>query len=184
MTSNPPKAISVEQLGVALDALGWHPSVANERAATRTEMLGLLRFIVDAELLQVDEPGGEEEVSIGLMLGLETRARSSVSTEGEYAMAYLKLWLQLVAHQTLRVGADVATVVEAVDPTFGTGDIARALANALMQLLRVPAATGSEAFQAGSPLAVKNALGAARPFIQEARQHLEDGRRKLKKGGF
>jgi hypothetical protein len=184
MSSTPPEEIRVEHLGIALDALGWQPSLVSSRAATRAEMLGLLRFIVDAELLALaGDPTIEQEATAGYMTGLDTRSRQGARTDQEYANKYLTLWMNLIAMNVRRAGTEATTALDGADSDFGSAQVAEALMMGVLQLMRIPATRDETTGQRGGAPVVRVALSKTGPFLREARERLETSRRKLKQLG-
>ncbi|QKW51498.1 hypothetical protein [Streptomyces buecherae] len=182
MTATRPP-LRVENLGIALEALGWSPVPYLSRAATRTEMLGLLRFIVEAELCMLELDEEEREIE-GYMAGLDTRARQETASDKEYAEVYLKHWANLIARGVRRNGFQSMAMLESYDTVGGAGAAAGALTFAVLQLLRIPGTREVATGEVGTPRVVRVALEKARPFIHEARQHVDHGQRELKRLGY
>lgn len=180
MSATNPEARSVEQLGAALDMLGWTPSTGNSRPATRAEMLGMLLFVVETEMRRYeDAKDTDAELQTGYMLALRSRALGVTSGVEEYAKVSLVTLIDLVARRQIRTAASVRAALEAAPESYGAERLIEPLSLAMRQLLLL-APVDSDSESAG-PQRSKRALDEVRRRLGEARQLLEDSRRRLKR---
>lgn len=180
MRNNPQQRLSVEQLGGALDLLGFHPTASSKRALNRAEMLGILKFIVDAELheAQDDVPFGGE-VQHGYGIGAFARTAPGARSTQEHAQRQLELMVNLVAYNVAQAGSQVHTLVELADPTYGLAKVCAPLTNGLSLLLLAAERMPREG-EAAEPGNIRRAVAAARPHLREARQALEGVRAQVR----
>ncbi|MFF8283304.1 hypothetical protein ACF06W_11345 [Streptomyces albus] len=188
MTPTPGTYPTVEQLGCALEALGWQAEATNDRAATRVEMIGLLRFIVEVAQFELrDDPTATGQLAIGYKWGLDAKARQGTSTVKERAIRSLTLWLNLITYNAHRAGSEVITSLEASDPVYDSAAIADALTRALLQMMRVPGhvnpATGQQVAPV-PPQVLSADLEAVTDYMLKANRQLAKTQQKLRRSGL
>lgn len=181
MSSTPVRDISIEQLGFALDALGWRVGLDNPEAPTRAAMLGTLLFVVVSELQSLDDPAEDADMLVGYGSGIGSVVRATTTTEEQFARGCNYVVMTLLESRVRRVGAAAKQALSVLDETFGTAQIVESLALALEQFMRVPTAFDPVTkMNSYSPADIKRSLSAARPHLAVARQQLEAVRRKVK----
>ncbi|MFH9731830.1 hypothetical protein [Streptomyces sp. NPDC017260] len=185
MTRTPAGDIPIEQLGAALDTLGFRVTADNPEAPNRGQMLGALLFIVESEMETLGDPTDDADVRSGYASGVHGVVQATTSSPEQYARGCTYVTARLLASRALRTGAGAQHALGFLDGVYGTGRMVESLALAVEQLLRVSGVSrAEEPLAADPPVVARSALDGARKHLQDARQQLEEGRRKLKRSGY
>lgn len=169
----------------ALEALNVAAPGPDDPPLARAEALGLLLFVVEGELSLESDPIGLDYVKAGYFSGIATVAKLlRADSPSEVERWYRQMYTQLLDERLMRTGMEIHLLWNLLEEdTFSFRPAADALMSAVLPLLRTmypePGASEDEVAKR-----IRDALRRTRTDIQTARQHVEDGRKELKRLGF
>ncbi|MFE5853181.1 hypothetical protein ACFQ61_08165 [Streptomyces sp. NPDC056500] len=191
MSAQPAGVPSLElpQIVSALRTLGWGRLNQDGEPLTRTEALGLLLFAVDAELAVASvDPLGLADMQQGYAWGVAgaVSATTDVCTPEQRKRALHWVWTSLALYRVRLASVDARMVLdESASSAQGSepGLAASALTSALLELMGLAIPDSDNPHPPGSGARVQGALKAAKPFIRQAHQSVENGLRRYRQPG-